>query len=390
MPKNPCIKTSKNPIDVPEEQRKHVRAFITAFNSPSTINELISEYLLVGAYLDIELLLFSKFRENRYIEWTVPKWAKPGDICMFYFAKTANEELRQVQKEFELKREYFDLSIELGLDTLLRRGWQYYETYAGTILAVGRVASIPYYLTELDESSHYKSRLSAEIKDIVLLRNPLPISEFRDVVFITRGGTITPVLGREFDVVRSRIAEDNELPDYFLNCSTKPIPLREINSNNWMTVAHEYRAGFMLEQEFRACYVDYLLQSISDNGIVYRECRTRKTIKGRFKKGFVDNAILFNGKYLPVEVKLNVEAEAHLESQCESYCHLNNLFLTEEKSVSRKTVYGGNVLIVDTVGLYLYSSQTRAIKTIVNLDDISQETKNSIRKQIAQAINQNG
>ena len=119
MPKNPCIKTSKNPIDVPEEQRKHVRAFITAFNSPSTINELISEYLLVGAYLDIELLLFSKFRENRYIEWTVPKWAKPGDICMFYFAKTANEELRQVQKEFELKREYFDLSIELGLDTLL-------------------------------------------------------------------------------------------------------------------------------------------------------------------------------------------------------------------------------------------------------------------------------
>ena len=176
------------------------------------------------------------------------------------------------------------------------------------------------------------------------------------------------------------------MPDFFTNCSTKPIPLRNINSNNWMKIAQEYRSSFILEQEFRGCYVDYMLQGISDDGIVCRECHTKKTVKGEVKKGFVDYVILFNGKYLPVEVKLNIKSEGDIVTQCERYCHLDSLFITKDTAVPRKTVYNDNVLIVDTVGLYLYSDQKRETKTIFNLNAISQESLESIRALIAQSI----
>ena len=379
-------KRSKNYPEETTDTRKHVRAFITAFNFPSTLDELLNEYLLEGAYLDIETLLYKRFREGRTIEWTVPKWAKPGDICLFYFAKMADEKLRRVRKEFELRINEFDFPVLCGLDILLRRGWEYYDNYSGTILAVGKVAEMPYYYDQISELSQFKSPLFAKMQDITTLAEPLHISDFRDVVFITRGGTITPVFGREFDVIRDRITGNNKMPDFFTNCSTKPIPLRNINSNNWMKIAQEYRSSFILEQEFRGCYVDYMLQGISDDGIVCRECHTKKTVKGEVKKGFVDYVILFNGKYLPVEVKLNIKSEGDIVTQCERYCHLDSLFITKDTAVPRKTVYNDNVLIVDTVGLYLYSDQKRETKTIFNLNAISQESLESIRALIAQSI----
>lgn len=380
------VKRRKNYPEETADARKYVRAFITAFNFPSTLDELLNEYLLEEAYLDIETLLYKRFREGRTIEWTVPKWAKPGDICLFYFAKMADEKLRRVQKEFELRINEFDFPVLCGLDMLLRRGWEYYDNYSGTILAIGKVAGMPYYYDQISELSHFKSPLFAEIQDITTLAQPLHISDFKDVVFITRGGTITPVFGREFDVIRDRITSNNKMPDYFINCSTKPIPLRNINNNNWMKIAQEYRSSFILEQEFRGCYVDYLLQGISDDGIVYRECRTKKTVKGKAKKGFVDNVILFNGKYLPVEVKLNIKSEAGIVSQCERYCHLDSLFTTKDTFFPQKKIYRDNVLIVDTVGVYLYSDQKREIDTIFDLNAVSQESLESIRTQIARSF----
>lgn len=57
-----------------------------------------------------------------------------------------DEKLRRVRKEFELRINEFDFPVLCGLDILLRRGWEYYDNYSGTILAVGKVAEMPYYL----------------------------------------------------------------------------------------------------------------------------------------------------------------------------------------------------------------------------------------------------
>lgn len=388
IPRTTDQKRERSYIQDDSEQRRHARAFITALNFPSSLEELRYNYLEEGAYLDIETLLYPRFRENKPVEWTVPKWAKPGDVCMFYFAKTANSKLRKVQKEFEKQRIALDWATERSLEVLLMRGWHYFDNFAGTILAIGKVAGKPYRFPEPDELNHWKSPIYAVIDEITALENPLHISDFRDVVFITRGGTITPVFGREFDTVRERIVAKNTVPKFFTECSTKPLPLRDINSENWMQVAAEHRRGFILEQEFRACYADYLLRGISDDGILYRECRTKKTIKRKAKKGFVDNAILFNGRYLPVEVKLNIETEKDLPAQCERYCHLGSLFLTESNPVSRKKVYDGNVLVVDTDGLYIFSSKTKSIERILKFDDLPKNPTPGIREAIARAIEQ--
>lgn len=189
---HPDAEVAKDRIATEECERRYVRAFITAFNFPSTLDELRFNYLLEGAYLDIETLLYRRFREGIKVGWTVPKWAKPGDVCMFYFAKTADAKLRSVQRELDIRRGDLDWSTERCLDIMLRRGWHYFDKYSGTILAIGRVAGAPYHFDGTEELSHFKSPVYAEIDGIVALENPLHISEFRDVVFIKRSGTITP------------------------------------------------------------------------------------------------------------------------------------------------------------------------------------------------------
>ena len=378
---------NRNYIDDSDNSRKHVRAFITAINFPSSLDELYYDYFEEGAYLDIETLLFSRFRENHPTEWTVPKWAKPDDICMFYFAKTADAKIRGVQKEFEARRDDLDWAIERGLEILIQRGWQYCDKYSGTIFAVGKVAGKPYYFEESGSYAHWHSPIYAEISEIFTLENPLSIADFRDVVFLTRGGTITPVFGREFDIVRDRITATNDAPRFFLDCSTKPLPLRGINEHNWMKVAKEYRTSFILEQEFRACYVDYLLQGLSDDGAIFRECRTKKAAKGQKGKAFVDNVILFNGLYLPVEVKLNILAEANLSAQCEKYCHLDQLFLeVNEHPINSTQLYNEKILIVDTDALYLYDNNDKSITTVIKLDTIQDDSLSEVKSTLLQIL----
>lgn len=368
------------------DQGRHARAFITALNFPSSFEELYYNHYREGARLDIEMLLFPRFRENEPVEWTAPKWAKPGDICMFYFAKTADRKLRDVQEELLARRRTLNWSTEQGLKVLLMRGWHYFDNYAGTIFAIGQVVSKPYHHSEAGDLNHWKSPIYAEIDRVATLENPLHVSNFRDVVSLTRGGAITPVFGREFDVVRDRIVAKNQVPSFFTDCSAKPLPLREITSTNWMSISGKYRRSFILEQEFRACYVDYLLQGISDDGKLYRECRTKKTVRGKNKIGFVDNVIMFDGRYLPVEVKLNIDAEKDLPSQCEQYCHVSNLLLTDDVSVPRRKTYCENVLVIDTDRIYLYTSKTKSIDAILSLDGLEQESLPKIKKIIVEAI----
>lgn len=85
------------------DTRKFVRAFIANTSMPKSIWEVLEEGLEENYFesnrFDIEIIL----QGNAESSWTVPKWAKPGDIIMFMLAKTSDYAVKRLGKEYAEK-----------------------------------------------------------------------------------------------------------------------------------------------------------------------------------------------------------------------------------------------------------------------------------------------
>ena len=86
----------------------------------------------------------------------------------------------------------------------------------------------------------------------------------------------------------------------------------------------------------------------------------------------VDNVIRFQGRYLPVEVKLSVPCEIDLPGQVTKYCNDTTVYLTkdEKRSADGTLFFYNHVLVIDTNNLFLYDDRTAVVEDICNLDSI--------------------
>ena len=224
---------------------------------------------------------------------------------------------------------------------------------------------------------HWHSNIYALVNEICILDNPVNISEFRDFLFISRQSTITPVFSDSFDKLKDlMLSKNNNLLEYLLNSRSVDILLKGINSNNWLQIAQESRYKFFLEIQFRKFFVDYLLKELSDIKTIYKEC---PCYKDKSIVSYVDNIILFNGRYLPVEVKLNINLEENIIPQLTKYCNLSKLILDKNKKFADlEKIYSDNALIIDRDGIYLYTDSAKNIIKIFTLEDLRdfQDIKN--------------
>ena len=80
----------------------------------------------------------------------------------------------------------------------------------------------------------------------------------------------------------------------------------------------------------------------------------------------------FDGKYLPVETKLSVNAEPNLIGQVRKYVFNSKVFLTEDGSryVTSADFFPGKVLIIDTEKIYMYNAATNFVNAIFDLDQL--------------------
>ena len=100
--------------------------------------------------------------------------------------------------------------------SFLQHGLDLHSRYGGKIFAVSRVIGAPEYYDD-EESYYWHSHIYAEIGDMTLLDSPVDYSEFRDFLPVARQTSITPVIGRNFDMLRDLlISHGNILPDYVL------------------------------------------------------------------------------------------------------------------------------------------------------------------------------
>ena len=86
----------------------------------------------------------------------------------------------------------------------------------------------------------------------------------------------------------------------------------------------------------------------------------------------MDYVMLFNGKYIPVEVKLAVSAEPNIIGQVSKYVHNSKVYLADDGSryITWRDFHDGKVLIIDTEKLYMYDDLTRTVAEIYELDSI--------------------
>ena len=342
----------------------NVQAFVLNLTVPKSLEQFVYHVLERGEYV-----LDASLDDEELGEWTAPRWAKIGDIAFLMHAKYADTHLRKVARQLaESRDEYTQEEYDEAM-RFLQHGFDLHKKYGGKIYAMAQITGAPEYFDDetADDLHYWKSRLYAYMSSKYLLEHPVDISEFREFLYISRQSSITPVIGDTFDQLRDLIiSRGNTVPSYFLEAKAAPLPLSAIGKDNWLTLCYDWRNRFFLEQQFRKFYVDYFLRDLSDDGRLYSECRVKKS--GTNPR--VDNVILFKGKYLPVEVKLNIDNEPDLPGQLDQYC-CGEVFLRQKaKALSSDKVYAKCVLVIDTEGLYLYSYGSSSLTLICPLSEV--------------------
>ena len=335
----------------------NVQAYIAVVSFPTSIEEL-RYFTDNDYYMDMEEIML-----GHDVNYTAPKWATKGDIIFFYHAKSAIVKIRSLkkqasgQKDEDKLMEYLDLAEKI------------YKACGGNIFCVARVGDDPEIKNDGRENLHWRGDIYAKVVDYMLLKKPISKDIFEQYIKLAQQRTITPVLGEDFENLKRLILKDNDV-HYLENSHAVPIPLKDISPKNWLSVSYDYRRRFYLEIQFRKFYVDYFLKVLSDRRSIFSEC---VCYKGGKRSGYADNCILINGKYIPVEIKLNISTEKNLKAQLCKYCQAEKIKLNKEKEVSNDMSYQDNVLILDVNGLYIYDHKANDVKMIGNLDNIKCE-----------------
>ena len=329
---------------------EYVQSFITNTTAPKSLDELYALTRSDDWCPSMDSLLYMERGEPT--GWTVPRWAKIGDVVFFMHSKTSNSHLTAIRTELEHRAAEFSGGDFRWLKFWVNHELDVYRLYGGKIFAVGRVIGNPFRdEDEPSEFSHWGSRVYADIDDVQILKQPVDISEFNDFIHVSRQSAITPVFGKEYEQLMGLVCAKNRIPKRFKGLKCDPMPLSRIDDDNWFDVMQRYRRSFFLEQQFRTYCVDYLLKAFSDRKTLHAESRCRKA---GHADTFVDNLVMYRSRWLPVEVKLDIDLEKNLEEQLLQYMGVDDVVVEGEKAIPPDDLWSDRVLVVDTEGVYLY------------------------------------
>lgn len=175
-------------------------AFITNFQSPVELDDLIDRFER-GKITNLDMILGNK--KFAPLEWTVDKDASIGDTVYFMCAKTSVDHMGHLcalLRNMEMESE--------GLYAFALAQRSAYQEYAGSIVAVGKVADKPFQ-TEASgwEAPYWRRPWYAKIEDMELLSSPVNIADFRDFIKVSRTGSITKLSEQQWRDLQKMIIE---------------------------------------------------------------------------------------------------------------------------------------------------------------------------------------
>lgn len=356
----------------------NVQAVINNIGFPNNIDQLRYFVEQVGQF-NVEDVLMCET-----VEWTMPKWAVINDIVFFYHAVTAKDKIRHL--EIQIQKNIDDLSDAEELMCGLNRARELYNLYGGKIFAVARVLGSPFLDDgEWQKNVHWKNgRTYAEIGEICVLEEPIPIGQFSKFIQISRQSAITAVVGDSFSKLKKLIALQNAIPSYLQESNAIPLPLNKINAENWIQLTQHFRRAFFLEIQFRRFYVDFLIKRIGDRKTFYSECTCYKRDQ---LTGYVDNGIRLNGKLCFVEVKLNFSAEKNFVYQLKKYCYVDRTTLEKGKCEYKDHIVQEFIIVIDTKQIGVFDVRLEQIDIICELDKIERESDiDYVKKRLKEKI----
>lgn len=338
----------------------NVQAYILTLTYETSLDELAERLDADGC--DIITFLHSMQR-NDVCDYVAPNWTTSGDIVFFYFAKSSINTIRKLKRECEKLSDTDDRKEEFYF--ILENAEELYRQIGGCIFAVGRVCENST-TGRLYEASHFKNRVFADVTDFAILRAVITLETFSKFAPLEFKRSITPVLGESFEQLKNIIQEYNYV-DYLANVHSVPVPLKDISDKNWISLTMDYRRKFFLELQFRKYYVDYFLKNFGDFKKIHAECTCFRNGK---RTGIADNCIKFNGRYVFVEVKLNIKTVPHFEAQLDKYCNIDAVKILEDKQEGKEKIVQEHAFALDVNGFCLYHGTTKKIELIENLDNI--------------------
>ena len=281
-------------------------------------------------------------------------------------AKSAISIITKLRTEYLDNKNKFNRQKQALIEKGIEHGIDNYKKYGSKIFAIGRVVKPTiYYDSYGSELLHWKGKIYAPIGDLVVLENPVDISEFNDFIFISRQSAITGIFGKEFSNLKEIILRKNKASKYFRESVSTVLPIKTINRKNWIDISAKYRRCFFLESQFRSYYTDFLLENLTD-GKIYKECVCKTKNKPDY---FVDNIIFIKNKPILVEIKLNINNEKDLLGQMRKYCSCDSIIIGKKEYKSNEYITE-KAVIIDTDAIYLFDNKRKSIEKLFILDNL--------------------
>lgn len=342
--------------------KKEVQAYICNLSFPQYYKEF-EELALGGYYYNVDAIL-DKVKDMKF---TAPKWSQKGDVIFFMHSKTSNAHISRIKKQLMNKLDEYTEEEQESLLEHMHYGEELYEKVGGKIFALATVGGDKSVIESdeiFDEKIHWGRNIYAPINNICILDFPVALSQFKDFITLSTGGSITPVLGSDYTQLIKLVNRYNTLDKYYTE--TKPVenPLNKLTSSNWIENNINKRSGYFLAKQFRVYYVDYLIKELSDNKKIYSECNC---YSDKSLYSIVDNMILFNGKYLPIKVKLDINNESDLKGQVSKYINLTSFELDEKTKLKADNNIYNKVVVIDVNYIYIFDGEIKKIYDLNNL-----------------------
>ena len=192
--------TGNRPKSSKRAAPSRIGVYILNFQGPSTYDDLVWVYNDCDKKTNLEELF--EDAETGTTCWSVPTYAGIGDTVLFMLASSSIDTYHMngaVNEAAELS----DWKIyEFG-----KAEREKYRKYAGKILCVGKITG---FSKEDEPDEEFNQRLIyADIGNLQMLENPVPLKDFRDFININRFWSVTSLKQEQWDKLKKLLVSRN-------------------------------------------------------------------------------------------------------------------------------------------------------------------------------------